>query len=328
MTVLDAQFGTVDEVTFGTPVTVTHFYEVESVPSLKPDTVTIESSGHRAGDYMARKGRSRRVVVGASGAVTFPVPTRNFAWWLKHLMGTVTTGATADSNTTHTGTIGSLLGDFFTAQVGRPFNPAGTVQPFTYHGCKVTSWEASIDRDGHLMITVNIDAEDVDTSTGLATASYASGATIFDFTGAAITIGGSSVELKNVKFGIDNKQNTGRRFLRGSRLKKEPVTSGLREVTWSGDLEFTSNAQYDRFVSDVNATNYAAIVMTFTGPIAHAGATLPTLTVTIPEARFDDVSFSTSFDEDMSQSISGVGHTPAAGGSAMTIVVVQPESTL
>ncbi len=328
MTVLDAQFGVKDEVTYGTPTVTDHFYEIESIPSFKPEAVTIDSKGHRAGDYMSRRGRSRRIVVGASGDVSFPVPTRNFAWWLKHLMGTVATGATADSNTTFTGTVGSLVGDFFTAQVGRPFNPSGTVQAFTYHGGKVTKWEASCDRDDQLMISISCDFEDVDTSTGLAVASYASGATIFDFTGAAITIGGASVEMSNVTFGIDNKQNTGRRFLRGTRLKKEPVTSGMREVTWSGDLEFTSNAQYDRFVSDVNATNHAAIVMTFTGPIAHAGATLPTLTVTIPEARFDDVGFSTSLDSDMTQSISGLGMVPTAGGSAMTLVVVQPEATL
>ena len=327
MTVLDAQVGFSDEVTFGTPTVVSRFFEVESIPSFKPDTVTVDSKGHRAGDYMPRRGRSRRIVIGASGDVTFPVPTKGFGWWLKHLMGTVATGVVVDSNYTHTGTVGSLIGDYFTAQVGRPFNPAGTVQPFTYHGGKVTKWEGSCDVDDQLMMSVSCDFEDEETAIGLATASYPTGATIFDFTGANIQIAGAPIEMKNVSFGIDNKQNTGRRFLRGSRLKKEPVTSGMREVTWSGDLEFSNLDQYNRFVSNVDATNHAAITMTFTGPLAHAGTTLPSLVVTIPEARFDDVGLSTSFDSDMTQSVSGVGLVPAAGGSAMTLAYTTNDAT-
>jgi hypothetical protein len=326
VTVLDAQFVVVDEVTYGTPVTVSRFFEVESIPGFKPDVMTVSSKGHRAGVYTRVKGTHRRVVVGASGPVTFPVPTLGFGWWLKHMMGAVATGAAVDSNYTHTGTIASLSGDFFTAQVGRPRVPSGTVQPFTYHGGKITSWELSMDADDQLMFTANCDFEDVDTATALATASYPSGATIFDFMGAVITIGGVNAEITNFKVGMDNHLNTGRRFL-SSRLKKEPDTAGVPEVTWSGDLEFTSNAHYDKFVDADAADNYAAIVATFTGPVAHAGTTLPTLVVTIPEARFDDHSFSTGFDSEMTQSVSGTADTPTAGGSALTVAYTTAQAT-
>lgn len=326
MTVLDAQFGIAAETVYGTPVTPARFFEVESIPSIKPDTITVKSKGHRAGDYAPRKSTHRRVVVGGTGNVTMPVPTLGFGIWLKYLLGTVATTGPTDANYTHTGTIGSFSGDSFTAQVGRPWVPSGTVKPFTGHGGKVTSWQMSMDRDDQLMIGIDCDFEDVETTTALATASYPSGATIFDFQGAVITIGGAAAEITNFKVGMNNSLNTARRFL-SSRLKKEPDTAGMPEVTWSGDMEFTSNAQYDRFVDADPADNYAAIVATFTGPIAHAGTTLPTLVVTIPEARFDDLTFSTGFDSEMTQSVSGTGDTPSGGASALTVAYKTSDAT-
>lgn len=330
MTVLDSSFGAKLETVYGTPVVVDRFWEIESVPSFTPDFVTVESSGHQAGIYGTRKGRSRRVIIGASGGAPMPVPTRGFGWWLKPMMGSLVTGAATDSNYPHTGTIASIYGTSFTAQLGRPLVPGGTVEPYTYEGGKVASWEMSIDVDGHLMVTLTCDFEDVKNADqggqALAAPGYASGATVFDFTGATVTIGGVSAEMKNVKFGIDNRLNTGRRFL-GARVKKEPTTAGPPVVTWSGELEFKSNAEYNKVVDADAADNYAAIVITFTGPIAHAGTTLPTLVVTIPEARFDDHSFSTSLSENLSQTVGGVGHVPTAGGSAMTIVYTTADAT-
>jgi hypothetical protein len=65
----------------------------------------------------------RRVpyIMGAGGSVSFSVLSKGFGFWLAQSLGTVATTGPADTTVyTHTGTVGSLTGDFFTAQVGVP----------------------------------------------------------------------------------------------------------------------------------------------------------------------------------------------------------------
>lgn len=306
MTTLNTQLGIVDESTYGTPVTVSRFYEYTS-ESIQLQTGRTESRGLRTGTRVMRSDRFEPYRIGAAGRVQLEVPTKGFGLMLKHMFGTAAIGSVTDSNYTQTFTIGSLLGDFFTLQVARPFNPAGTVQPFTYHGGKVTDWTLSCDLDGFLTADIGLDFEDEDTSTSLATASYASDWRCFSFVGASATIGGSAIELKNFSVSMNNALNTDRRYLRASALKKEPVEDGMRSVEWSATADFSDLTQYNRFASATRAGALAAIVATFDGPVAHGGTTLPRLEVTIPAARFDAVDVNVSGPEALMQDMSGVG---------------------
>lgn len=305
MTTMNTQLGVVDESTYGTPVTVTRFFEFNS-ESVKLEQGRVESAGLRSGTRTLRADRFEPYRIGAAGDVVMDVPTKGFGFFLKHMLGTVATSAVVDANYTHTGTEGSLLGDHFTMQLNRPFNPAGTNQAFTYHGCKITGWELAADTDGVLVATLSIDAEDEDTSTALATASYPSDYRVFSFVGASLTIGGTSVEVKDFSVSAENGLNVERRYLRGSSLKKEPVEDGMRTYEWSCTADFSALTQYDRFRDAARANTLAAIVATFDGPVAHGGTTLPRLTVTIPAARFDAVDFNVSGPEALMQEMSGV----------------------
>ena len=305
MTTMNTQLGVVDESTYGTPVTVTRFFEFNG-ESVKLEQGRVESAGLRSGTRTMRADRFEPYRIGAAGDVVMDVPTKGFGFFLKHMLGTVATGTVVDGNYTHTGTEGSLLGDVFTMQINRPFNPAGTNQAFTYHGCKITGWELAADTDGVLVATLSVDAEDADTSTPLATASYPTDYRVFSFTGASLTIGGAAVEVKNFSVSCDNALNVERRYLRSTSLKKEPVEDGMRTYEWSCTADFSALTQYDRFRDAARATNLAAIVATFEGPVAHAGTTLPRLTVTIPAARFDAVDFNISGPEALMQEMSGI----------------------
>ncbi len=305
MTTLNTQLGIVDETTYGTPVTVTRFYEYTS-ESIQLQTGRVESPALRTGTRVLRSDRFEPYRMGAAGRLQLDVPTKGFGLMLKHMMGTAAIGSVTDANQTQTFTVGSLLGDFFTLQVTRPFNPAGTVQAFTYHGCKVTDWTLSCDLDGFLMADIGIDAEDEDTSTALATASYPADFRCFSFVGAAATIGGSAIELKNFSISGDNALDTDRRYLRASALKKEPVENGMRSYEWSATADFSDLTQYNRFASATRAGALAAIVATFDGPVAHGGTTLPRLEITIPAARFDAVDVNVSGPAALMQDMSGV----------------------
>lgn len=306
MTTLLSQFGFAEETTYGTPVTPARFLEVDSC-SIELERGAVMSEGMRTGQRTQRSDRFMPYTIGASGSISMPVPTKGFGLLLKHMLGTAAIGTVSDSNYTQTFTIGSLLGDSLTMQAGKPFvgDGSATVEPFTWHGCKVVSWELSCEAEGYLQCSLDIDAEDQDDSTALASASYPSDYRIFTFDSAAITIGGDAVELTSISVTGNNTLDTGRRFLRGSSLKKEPIENGMREYGFSAEAEFTSMAQYDRFKSATASGQLAEIVATFTGPIAHGGTTLPQLVITLPAARFGQVSVPISGGETLKQSISG-----------------------
>lgn len=326
MTTLNTQLGIAAETTYGTPVTVTRFYEYDS-ESIRLQQGRVNSMALRTGTRVQRSDRFEPYRIGAAGSVVMPVPTKGFGLMLTQMLGTSTIGTVTDSNYTQTHTIGSLLGDFFTLQLARPFNPSGTVQAFTYHGCKVTDWSLSCDIDGFLTAEIGIDAEDEDTSTALATASYPTDFRCFSFTGASATFGGSAIELKNFKVSCDNALDTGRRYLRSSSLKKEPVENGMRTIEWSATADFSDLTQYNRFASATRAGALAAIVATFDGPVAHGGSTLPRLEVTIPAARFDAVDVNVSGPEALKQDISGVGLFDGTN-SAVTVTYRTTDSAI
>lgn len=305
MTTLNTQAGAKNETTYGTGVVVDHFYEFNS-ESVKLDMARVQSTGLRSGTRVARSDRFVPSRKGAAGAFTFDVPTKGFGFWLVHMLGTVATTGPTDSNYTHTGTVGSLLGDSFTFQLNRPFSPAGTNQAFTYVGGKLASWDLSCDVDGTLMATLNMDFTDESTATALATAVYPTSASIFSWVGGAITLGGAAAEIRNFKLSGNNGLNTDRRYLRNSTLKKEPLETQMREYAWSATMDFVDLVQYNRFRDALASNTLAQIVATFNGPFFHAGTTLPSVVITIPAARFDGETPTIGGPNELSINISGV----------------------
>jgi hypothetical protein len=326
MTTMLTQLGFVDEVAYGTPLTPTRFFEYTS-ESVKLQMGRIQSAGLRAGTRTPRADRFQPQRNGAAGGLVFDVPTKGFGYLLKHMLGTVSTGVVVDSNFTHTGTEGSLTGDFFTAQLNRPLNPSGTAQPFTYHGGKIVDWELACDVDGVLMTSLGCDFEDEDTSTALATAVYPASYNVFTWAQGAVTFGGTSVELKSFKVAGKNGLNVDRRYIRNSTLKKEPVESVMREYTWSAQMDFSDLVQYNRYRDALAANTLMQIIATFQGPVAHGGTTLPSLVVTMPAARVDAADVNISGPEELMIDVSGIGMTPAAGGSPVTIAYTTTDAT-
>src|SRR5688500_1779191 len=124
MAQLDHQLGIVDEVTYGTAVTVTKFFEYNS-ESIEETAGRTEGNPMRAG-FTLRNDRFTPYFSGAARSIELDVMTKGFGYWLKHMTGAVATTGPAETVVyTHTGTFGDLLGDFFTCQVNRPFHPAG-----------------------------------------------------------------------------------------------------------------------------------------------------------------------------------------------------------
>jgi hypothetical protein len=328
MSQVDQQLGCSTEVTYGTAVTpVTRFFEFNS-ESIQETAMRTEGDPLRS-QYFKREDRFTPYYGGAAGTISLDVMTKGFGFWIKQMTGSVaTTGPVETTVYTHSSasTVADLLGAAFDAQFSRPFAPSGTAQPMLYKGGKVTAWTLSNSVDGNLVAELECDFQDVDTVTALATASYPSSMENLTWAGGVVTVGGSAFDLTEFSASVNNGLAVDRRFIRGNTLKKEPL-GGRRELTFSMSADFDSLTQRTRVNSATRAGALAAIVATWTGPTLLGSTLFPKLVLTIPSARFDQWSANNDSPDSLSQELSGVGLTPAAGTAAFTLAYSSADVT-
>ena len=304
---LDHQLGVVDEITYGTLVTPSRFFEYNSEGIAESEGRT-EGDPLRKGTFVQRGDRFTPYFAGAAGTIQVDVLSKGFGFWLKHMLGAVgTTGPAETSVFTHTGTIGNLFGKMFTAQFNKPFHPAGTDQPFAYLGGKAAKWTLSNSVDGNLVLDLDCDFQNVDTVTALATASYPATMENLSWAGGLVTIGGTPYDVTEISISQDNGYSVDRRQIRNNTLKKEP-TAGRRMGEFSLKADFDSLVQRGRAHAATRAAAQASLVASWEGPTIIAGATTlkPKLTVTIPAARFDNWNAPTEGPTGIEQELSGV----------------------
>jgi hypothetical protein len=277
-----AQVGFAAETTYGTYVVPTRFLEATSFP-LKYEIERIESAGLRAGTRVQRSAMWAPGTKGVSGSIEFEVPNKQFGLIFKHMLGAVaiTTPGGATATRKHSHTLADPTGQSLTIQGGVP-DIANVSQPFTFLGCKFTGWELSNDINGFLMCRVDVDGQDSSTAQSLASASYATGVSLFRFDQCSITVGGSSFDATNLSLAGAANLKTDRYFLRTSALKKEPIANQFYELTGTLTGEYENNTAYNRFV---NGT-LAQVVATWTGAVIE-GSFNYKVEITLPACRFD-----------------------------------------
>jgi hypothetical protein len=271
---LSGQVGAVAESTYGTPVTVTHFYEFLS-ENFQFVPTWLDGMGLKAGQAYNRSSRtvvSQKAVTGdltmehTSGEAANAVADSMGFWW-KWALGSTLTTPTVVLGTAYkqVHTNGSKAGQFITCQVGRPQVSGATVQPFTYTGCKCSDWEFSCNDNQIAQLKLTFDGRDEGTSTGLAAASYPTpnglfsfaNATNFKLGGTATTSAGettvaSGVSITSLVNGIvltgTTPMKTDRYGLGNAGLKGEPIENAIPTITGTLTTEFFSRTElYDVF---------------------------------------------------------------------------------
>lgn len=288
---LAAQLGAVAEDTWGTYKAPTSFIEFND-ESLALAIERIESPGLRASNRVLRTDRWAAGQKRVEGSISFEAPSKGLGLWVKHALGAVsiTTPSGATNARLHTHTLGDPYGLGLTIQVGRP-DTAGTVQPFSYTGCKIDEITFSNSVDEFLMVDCTIVGEDETTGQSLASASYPTGVQLFNWTQGVIQIASSTVGVvTDFEVTVSNAHKSDRYFL-GAATMSEPIIAGMTEITGSMTVEFDSLTNYNRFV---NGT-VAAVNAKWTAATEIESGFSPYVEIDLPDVRFD-------------------GTTPAVGG--------------
>jgi hypothetical protein len=302
------QFGVKAETTYNTAPsgTVNRFFEFTS-ESVAADLGRVESQGLRAGTRAMRADRRVPYIMGASGSVTFDVLSSGFGFWLDQCLGTVASSTAVETVVyTHTGTIASLTGKSFTAQVGVPQAGGATITPKTATGGKVKSFELSCATGEALKFSADMDFANLEHTTSLVNATYPT-AELLTFVGGAVTVGGSSVSVNKFSVKVDNGLKTDRRFLRSDPTKKEPVETAHRKVDVELGLDFVSTEHQSRILSATAAGAQAAVVLTCASLTTIGATKKPTLTVTIPVVMFDGETPTVGGPDLVAESVKGMG---------------------
>lgn len=300
---LAAQAGFIAETTWGTPLTVTTFVPLVS-ESMGMDIERLESKAILANkQFMTSEQWSggRRTV---GGDVQLELPTVNVGTILHHMMGT------SSGSSTRTYTPGNLTGKGMTWQIGVP-DVNGTVRPKTYNGCKIASWEIGCSAGEIATLGLSLIALDETVATGLASASYATGAAIpFTFVGATMSIAGVTTNVSKTTVSGDNKLE--RRFFQGSALTSEPIQTALTEVSGSLEIEFANNyTDYNRFVNGTES----ALVLNFV-----AGAKSLQMTMNV---RYDGETPKVGGPGIVAQNLPFKAISTAAGADSTALTIVQ-----
>lgn len=297
---LDAQFGFKAETTWGTAVTVDKFLEFNS-ESLNLEPTFLEPTGLRPGVKHKRANRVRISRKSVSGDVEMEVVTKGMGTLWKHALasGTGSTPVQIASSGAYTQihTPGGFVGFGLTMQIGRPQPSDGVVKPFTYAGCKISTWEFSLTDSEVPTVTFTVDGRSEATATALASATYASGATVFDFSQATLTLGGTASTtsgvtsvasgtavatiIREINISGETPMANERFGLGNAGLKAEQLENDTPTITGTLSAEFNKSELYDAFTA--NTTQ--AMVLKLEGEDA-GGGNLNTLEFILPAVKF------------------------------------------
>lgn len=286
---LGAQVMVKQETTYGTAVTVDVGFPFVS-EEVEPEHKRVEGTGQRANQLTVRNDQFEPYLIGASGSYSMEVTSKDFGWWLKWAMGSLTTGSISDSVYPHVCILATALPSF-TFQTNREFYPSYTDQAFTFEGCKIAKWSLECGKEGILMFSCDIVAENYSTATALATASYTASQELLTFINGTLTIAGTETPVETWKIECDNMLDTERIKQRaaanGGPNRQEPVRKGRASVTWSASVDYTALTNYNRFAATTRSGALAALVFTSQSATLAGASAYPSLVASIPAARVD-----------------------------------------
>lgn len=299
-TQLDAQIGYKKESSFGTYATADTFLEfTEEDFNWAPEFV--QGTGFRVGRRMNRGDRRRTGKQEVTGSFTQYAYTKGLGALFEAALGGTGASNQIGTSSTYQQLLTPTSADSlssYSIQVGIPPLGGGTTLPMTYLGMVCSGFEFSQDNAGMPTVKFNWMGKDYDTSTTLASASYASGVEVYSFEDATLTVGGSvtaptttalatggtsSTIVRSFSLTYDNGLDSNGFNIGGAGKRTRVPALGLRTATGSIEAEFDGATYRDLFLDQTDTP----ITFTLTGPTQIESASYPTLQFHIPMARFE-----------------------------------------
>jgi Phage tail tube protein len=314
--ILSQFYGPLAESTYGVAPSLTgaHFYAIKGGESLKSEKVTAQGEGLFSGALHPQAGR--RVLTGwnCGGSIPMELPTRNLQQWLLPMFGsygqTLAT-LTEDASTGAYKSVhapGPLQTHSFVVQKGVP-SVDGTVEPFTYVGCKISEWELSVAKNEIAQLNLTILARNELAGAGNSDplngsvpslVSYSAPiGSVFHWAQAALYTGGTcsttsglttvsapvkTANVRNVSIKYTVPLDADRYEMGGQGFRAEPIDNGLRSIAVTFEIEWlSSEAMYNAYTADTPT----ALELTLIGPVIGSGSDASTLAILIPEMFFD-----------------------------------------
>lgn len=303
------------ETTYGVAASLAapHQYEFLN-ETLELKKATVQGQGLHAGGLYDRAARRVLTTYMAEGGITFQAPSNKLGLLLQHMVGSfgqalatpTQIGATTAYKQVHQP--GSLQGQSLTIQKGVPATD-GTVEPFTYVGCKIRDWTLSVEVDKIAEFVLNVDARNELAGAGngdplngsvpsLASFPSTAGYNLFHFREGTVYTGGTptltsgvvslvgetaAAQVKSCSIQHAVNLNTSRFFLGSNGFKAEPIEDNFRKISGSFEIEWqSSESMYNAFSADTTTS----LQLTFVGPLIASG-NFQTLDLIIPNIKLD-----------------------------------------
>lgn len=212
--------------------------------SFKAAQEEIHSTGFSAGMHAKRADRVVTIDMGGDGSLEFDVLNKGLEVLLPGWLGEFTNAAAGGAwlNTATSNDCGSPCS--YTIQVQRT-DIAGTTHAFSHTGCVITGWTLKNDVGGLLTATNTFDFAEVTLAQPASVPVYTADAKPFGWHQGVVTVNGVQVDALSAEVNADLGMNTGRRFIRGTAAKKEPLRGAVPTFTGSISSEFESAALYE-----------------------------------------------------------------------------------
>mgnify|MGYP000843997838 CR=1 FL=1 len=291
----DASVGTAVESTYGTPVTVTRWYEFTD-ESFDYEKTVKQGAGIRVGSKVARSGRRVVTQTQAKGDLSVELTSKGLGTLLQTCFGAGVSSLVSGSTYQQNFTLGTgATPPSMTVQKGL-VRADGTVDPYTYNGGVVDSFEIDCPHGDIAKLKAAFIFRDMLTATAYAAPSYVTGGSLFHFAQGTITVGGTvtaptttalatggtavaNVRDFNVK--VDNKL-TADRFTYNAAGKMLSPTYGLRDIGGKLTIEYTDRTLTDAYIADTPL----ALTLTFTTTEALSTG-FSQLQITLPEIKLN-----------------------------------------
>jgi hypothetical protein len=287
----DSSVGLAIESTYKTGVTVARWLEFLD-ESLTFNKNVKQGMGLRVGTRVARSGRRVVPTADAGGDISLEALSKGMGLLWQACFGSGVSTLVSGSTQQQVFTLADIPPSA-TIQKGL-VQAGGTVDPYTFLGGMVESFEISCPNGDIVTLKVTADCGDLTTATAYAAPSYAAGANLYHFAGGAIASGtltaptgialasGTTTiaDVRSFSVGVNNKLATDRYNFGGAGRKAKP-TVGLREIAGSMGVEYDVSTWRDAVLNETPMM----LILTFSAGALSAGN--ETLQIVLPEIKID-----------------------------------------